>query len=65
MYLAYSLTKIIDISDSRAVVRKVKRPYTMFSFRVVCVIIHKMAYMKATAMHFFGHNLLILVHMQL
>ena len=36
--------KWIDISDSRAIVRWVKRPCTILSFRVVCIITHKMAH---------------------
>ena len=45
-----ALNKRIDISDIGAVVQYLKRAYTTFSYRVVRVIKHKMAYRKATAM---------------
>ena len=35
LYLTYSLTQITDISNSRAVVCYVERPYTTCSFRVM------------------------------
>ena len=60
-----TLTKRMDISDIRAIIRQVKRPYTTFSYLLVRVNIHKMAYRKATAMRIFGHNSQILACMQL
>ena len=60
-----ALTKTIDISNSRVVVRQVECPYTTFSFRVVYVSTHKITYGKETVMHVWSHNLPILAHMQL
>ena len=57
--------KRIDIFDSRAIFQYVKRPYMTFSFRVVCVIMHKMACRKATTTCVWGHNPLILACMLL
>ena len=44
-YLEYSLAERIGISDSRAIVQYVKRRYTTFNFRIVCVIVHKIVYL--------------------
>ena len=59
------LTNTIHLSDSRAIVRKVKSLYSTFSYEVLRVITHKMAYRKATATHVLGHNWSILTRMQL
>ena len=48
-YLAYSSNPEIDIFNSRAVIQSVERPYATFSFRVVCISVHKMVYRKGSA----------------
>ena len=55
-YLTYSSSPAPDVSDSRAVIQKVERPYKTFSFQLVRASTHKMAYRKETAMHVWSHN---------
>ena len=66
-YLTYSSYQenTVGISDSRPIVRQVKRPCMTFNFQVVRIITHKMAYRTAYMTSIWGHNLSILACMQL
>ena len=59
-----TLTQKIDISDSRAVIQYVERPYTTCSFKLG-VNTHKMLYQKVIVMHIWIHNLLVVSRIQL
>ena len=53
------------MSASRAIVEYEKHRYTTFTYRVVCVITHKMVYRIATVTRVLAHTSLILARMQL
>ena len=56
---------IVSHMHSRAVVRLGDCPYMTFSFRVVCISMHKMGYRKEPMTCVSSHNLPVLACVQL